>query len=173
MRIYSVRFLKIPPSTRSIEVNARGHGFGLLQLSYRYHLNDSDTESAFTLKPRLTPDSNPAKVALEVCVSYNPRDIAETESNMVVLEVSVPSGFSVDTDSTYALAKMDYVKRVETKNGDTVFVLYFDNLSANEPVCPVFEAYRRHKIAEQKPVPVLIYDYYDSCKYPIQSAAAE
>lgn len=146
-------------------MSARGNGFGLLQLSYRYHLNDSDTESVFALKPRLTKESNPAKLALEVCLSYNPTDIAETESNMVVLEVSMPSGFVLDKESTYALAKMDYVKRVETKNEDTVFVLYFDNLKANEPICPVFEAYRRHKIAKQKPVPVLVYDYYDSCEY--------
>ena len=32
-------------------------------------------------------------------------------------------------------------------------------------ICPVFKAYRTHKVAKQKPAPVLIYDYYDNCKY--------
>lgn len=146
-------------------MSARGNGFGLLQLSYRFHLNDSDNESVFALAPRLMENSNPAKVALEVCVIYNPRDIVDTESNMVVLEVSLPSGFATDTESTYALSKLDYVKRVETKNEMTVFVLYFDHLTANKSICPTFDAFRRKKVAEQKPVPVLVYDYYDSCKY--------
>lgn len=146
-------------------MSARGNGFGLLQLSYRYHINDSDTDSVFTLKPKLTEGTNAGKLALEVCVSYNPINIADTESNMVVLEVSLPSGFGTDAESMYALAKYEYVKRVETKNSYTVFVLYFDHLKANELICPVFEAYRRDKVAEQKPVPVLVYDYYDSCKY--------
>lgn len=31
--------------------------------------------------------------------------------------------------------------------------------------CPTISAYRTHKVAKQKPVPVSIYDYYDSCNY--------
>jgi CD109 antigen len=52
---------------------------------------------------------------------------------------------------------------VETKEGDTVVVVYFDDLEQKE-LCPVFQAYLTHKVAKQKPAPVVIYDYYDSCK---------
>lgn len=31
--------------------------------------------------------------------------------------------------------------------------------------CPTVSAFRTHKVAKQKPVPVSVYDYYDSCKY--------
>jgi len=31
-------------------------------------------------------------------------------------------------------------------------------------VCPTILAYRVHKVAEQRKVPVVMYDYYDSCK---------
>jgi hypothetical protein len=55
------------------------------------------------------------------------------------------------------------LQKVETKEGDTVVVVYFDELEKKE-VCPVFKAYRTHKVANQKPAPVIIYDYYDSCK---------
>jgi len=34
-----------------------------------------------------------------------------------------------------------------------------------EEYCPTVSAFRTHKVAKQKPVPVSIYDYYDSCKY--------
>lgn len=101
---------------------------------------------------------------LQLYDSFNPQDETEKNSNMVVLEVSLPSGFTVELETTYSLAKTDYVKRVETKNSDTVFVVYFDNLKADELICRVFDAYRIHKIAEQKPVPIIVYDYYDSCE---------
>lgn len=37
-------------------------------------------------------------------------------------------------------------------------------------ICPVFKAYRTHKVAKQKPAPVLIYDYYDNCEYYLKSS---
>lgn len=50
------------------------------------------------------------------------------ESNMVVMEVSLPSGFTVDKESLPSLEVSQNVKRVETKNGDTVVILYFDEV---------------------------------------------
>lgn len=50
------------------------------------------------------------------------------ESNMAVMEVSLPSGFTVDRDSLPSLEMSSHVKRVETKNGDTMVVLYFDKV---------------------------------------------
>jgi CD109 antigen len=50
---------------------------------------------------------------------------------MAVMEVTLPSGFTVDADTLPSLRMSQNVKRVETKNGDTVVVLYFDK------VCPV------------------------------------
>jgi len=38
-----------------------------------------------------------------------------------------------------------------------------------EEYCPTVSAFRTHKVAKQKPVPVSIYDYYDSCKYKAQN----
>lgn len=42
-------------------------------------------------------------------------------------------------------------------------VVYFDDLDKKE-LCPVFKAFRTHKVAKQRPAPVIIYDYYDNCK---------
>lgn len=50
------------------------------------------------------------------------------ESNMAVMEISLPSGFTVDRDSLPSLEVSQNVKRVETKNGDTMVVLYFDKV---------------------------------------------
>lgn len=50
------------------------------------------------------------------------------ESNMAVMEVSLPSGFTVDSDALPSLQLSQNVKRVETKDGDTVVMLYFDKV---------------------------------------------
>ena len=47
---------------------------------------------------------------------------------MAVMEVSFPSGFTVDQDALPSLELTQHVKRVETKNGDTMVVLYFDKV---------------------------------------------
>lgn len=47
---------------------------------------------------------------------------------MAVMEVSLPSGFTVDSDALPSLQASQNVKRVETKNGNTVVVLYFDKV---------------------------------------------
>lgn len=36
-------------------------------------------------------------------------------------------------------------------------------------VCPTVQAYRVFKVAEQRKVPVVMYDYYDSCKFQLKS----
>lgn len=46
------------------------------------------------------------------------------------MEVSLPSGFTVDRDSLPSLEISSYVKRVETRNGDTMVVLYFDKVES-------------------------------------------
>ncbi|XP_071630313.1 thioester-containing protein 1 allele R1-like [Temnothorax longispinosus] len=82
---------------------------------------------------------------------------------MAVMEVSLPSGFTVDRDSLPSLEISSHVKRVETRNGDTMVVLYFDKM-VKEEYCPTESAFRTHKVAKQKPVPVSVYDYYDSSR---------
>lgn len=87
-------------------------------------------------------------------------------SNMAVMEVSFPSGFTADLDTLPSLKSSENVKKVETKDGDTVVVIYFDDLGRKE-LCPTLDAFRTHKVAETKPAPVTVYDYYDNCKFKL------
>lgn len=86
------------------------------------------------------------------------------ESNMAVMEVQFPSGFTADLDTLPSLEVSENVKKVETKDGDTVVVVYFDHIGRKE-LCPTLDAFRTHKVAMQKPAVVTLYDYYDNCKY--------
>lgn len=81
---------------------------------------------------------------------------------MALLEVELPSGFAVDTDSLDKLKQTNkLVKKVETKRAESIAVIYFDHIS-KENVSAEIEAYRTHLVTEQKPASVHIYDYYDS-----------
>lgn len=51
---------------------------------------------------------------------------------------------------------------------DTVALIYFESLDRNE-VCPTLDAFKTHKVANQKPASVIIYDYYDNGKIPFFS----
>jgi hypothetical protein len=52
---------------------------------------------------------------------------------------------------------------VETKNLDTVLMLYYYSIDKTEK-CFNAEAARTSKVAYLKPAAVLVYDYYDNCK---------
>lgn len=84
------------------------------------------------------------------------------------MEVTLPSGFTADRDSLPSLEVSQNVQKVETSHGDTKVILYFNNLTVTE-YCPTVSAFRTHKVAKQKPVSVVIYDYYDTCKLLIFS----
>lgn len=84
------------------------------------------------------------------------------QSNMAVMEVQFPSGFTADLDTLPSLEVSENVKKVETKDGDTVVVVYFDHIGRKE-ICPTLDAFRTHKVAMQKPAAVTLYDYYDNC----------
>ncbi|KAL0108702.1 hypothetical protein PUN28_014092 [Cardiocondyla obscurior] len=152
----------LPSKTRSVNITASGKGFVLVQVSYQYNLNVTGAFPLFTLDPQVDKNSNANHLQLSVCSGFVPTEEAN-ESNMAVMEVSLPSGFTVDRDSLPSLEISSHVKRVETKNGDTVVVLYFDKIGKEE-YCPTVSAFRTHKVAKQKPVPVSIYDYYDSSR---------
>ncbi|KYN03797.1 hypothetical protein ALC62_05309 [Cyphomyrmex costatus] len=152
----------LPIKTRYINITASGKGFVLVQVSYQYNLNVTGAFPLFTLDPQVDKNSNANHLQLSICSGFVPTEEAN-ESNMAVMEVSLPSGFTVDRDSLPSLEMSSHVKRVETKNGDTMVILYFDKMIKQE-YCPTVSAFRTHKVAKQKPVPVSVYDYYDSSR---------
>lgn len=84
-------------------------------------------------------------------------------TNMVVLEVTLPTGYTADSSIFERLQTSNLlVKKVELKKGDTVVVIYFDYLEANRKVCPIVDGFRVQKVLQQKPVSIVVYDYYDS-----------
>ncbi|XP_055540110.1 thioester-containing protein 1 allele R1-like isoform X6 [Wyeomyia smithii] len=153
---------ELPSNVRQIGIKATGRGFAIVSLSYKYNMNVTGEWPRFVLDPQVNKNSNPDYLHLSVCTSFVPTT-GQNSSNMAVMEVGFPSGFTADTDTLPSLENMDYIKKVELKDGDTIVVLYFDSLDRKE-LCPTISAFRTHKVAKQKPAPVVIYDYYDNSR---------
>lgn len=145
---------------KSIHVDATGKGFALLDLAYRFNINAPDAKPAFSLKSKAQLVDDHIKLA--ITLSYlSPK---HKRSNMCILQVDLPSGFVVQTEHLTKLkAKESTIKLTETKDGDTVAIVYFDYLTS-EAITLEIVALREFIVDDRKPTPIVVYDYYDSGK---------
>ncbi|KRT80931.1 hypothetical protein AMK59_6126 [Oryctes borbonicus] len=158
-----VQEAKLRNDARVINITAEGKGIALVKVNYQYNMNVTGPWPMFTLDPQIDKNSNEHHLQLSICTAFVSRNLSENSvSNMAVMEVNLPSGFTVDVDSLPSLEVSQNVQKVETKN-DTTVVLYFHNVTIQE-YCPTVSAFRTHKVAKQKPIAVTIYDYYDSSR---------
>ncbi|XP_030377047.1 CD109 antigen-like isoform X2 [Scaptodrosophila lebanonensis] len=154
--------VEFPQGTKSLEFDAKGTGAALVQISYQYNIVEKEPKPSFKVQTIVKPDTPPSKLELEVCVEYVEEGKSEA-SNMAILEVSLPSGYTVD-DNFEHIQDIKRVRLVETKNAESVLVVYFESLPKGEVKCLPIEAYKTYAVANQKPAPVVLYDYYDTNK---------
>ncbi|EFA04694.1 CD109 antigen-like Protein [Tribolium castaneum] len=160
-----VQKLQLPKDIREVNVTAQGKGLAVFRVSYEYNMNVTGPWPMFTLDPQVDKNSNKDHLQVSICTGFVSRNLSETpESNMAVMEVNLPSGFTADIDSLPSLEVSQNVQKVETSNGLTRVTLYFNNVSSVNEYCPTVSAFRTHKVANQKPVSVIIFDYYDSSR---------
>ncbi|KFB37484.1 thioester protein 1 [Anopheles sinensis] len=86
----------IPKDTRQMQIEVLGKGVGLFSLQYEFGVNLVNHQRRFGLSlEKLKPVSN-FELKLKVCVSYISR--LDYRSNMAIVEVNFPSGYTVDND---------------------------------------------------------------------------
>lgn len=99
---------------------------------------------------------------MNIIAEYKSQSDDVKSSNMVVMEIALPSGYTTHNDSLEPIRKVSRVQRVETKNDDTVIVVYFEQLCTGEPVSLDILADKSHAVDKLKPAPITIYDYYNA-----------
>lgn len=115
----------------------------------------------FKLNVEIDKSSNDYNLVLNICTSFISAADGNT-SNMAVVEAELPTGFVADLQTIKEkLDKTQSVKKIETRNGNTVVVIYLDNVGASQ-ICLQVVAYRMCQIADEKPVSVQVYDYYNN-----------
>lgn len=109
----------------------------------------------------IAKNSNDYNLILNICTSFIAGADGDT-SNMAVIEAELPTGFVVDfLTIKEALDKIKDVEKIETRNSNTIVVIYLDNVAATR-ICVQISAYRMCDVADEKPVSVQIYDYYNN-----------
>ncbi|XP_061513057.1 thioester-containing protein 1 allele R1-like [Anopheles gambiae] len=154
-----MNYVDIPEDTRKININVRGVGFGLLEVIYQYDLNLVKFENRFKLdleKQNIGSD----KMILNVCASFIPMYL-QSQSNMALIEVTLPSGYVVDRNPISEQTTVNPIKKIETRYGGTSVVVYYDNMD-DKKHCFTVSAHRQQMPTLRRPAYVVVYDYYDT-----------
>ncbi|RWS25096.1 CD109 antigen-like protein [Leptotrombidium deliense] len=148
----------LSPKTQKVTLTATGEGSAIMQLSYQYNIMNTTSTPAFEIRQVIDEGTAEGIMSMTVFTKY----LKGKQSGMAVMEVTLPSGFKADLEALENLKKSG-IKRVETKNENTVVVLYFDEIKSEESSVNII-AERSVKVANLSPVPITVYDYYDKSK---------
>ena len=168
----TVQVVDVPPGPGPLGISADGRGEAIVQVVTRYNVTredsreDSQKDSALRLTTRYDAKETRAgeRITVTAEVEYRPDDT--TPSGMVVLELSLPTGFLPARETVEALL----LKHPEIKRQDTGLqgvVLYLDELRPQQRLHLEFQATALHPTRAQ-PALSRVYLYYE----PNQSAEA-
>ncbi|XP_065357998.1 C3 and PZP-like alpha-2-macroglobulin domain-containing protein 8 [Calliphora vicina] len=156
---------ELPKSTRHISFEVKGTGHSLIQLSYQYNIIEEAQFRHFLINPKAKM-INPSELNLEICFTYQmPAELLNATTNMVIMEINLPSGFLSDAESNFDIEDNELIQRIESRNSDSTIILYFDNLLANVKNCLSFIADKISDVDKLKPSAIIIYDYYNLSRY--------
>ncbi|NXE97122.1 OVOS protein, partial [Menura novaehollandiae] len=152
------------PGNYSVEVS--GTGCVYLQTTLRYNVHLPEKVAGFSLSVRtanVSCTSNyPPKFDLVLFASYTG---TRKVSNMAIIDIKMLSGY-VPVESS--LKKLQYqdsvVDRVDIKNNHIFF--YLQKVSQKE-ISFSFSVEQSLPVSDIKPVPVHIYDYYETDEYAL------
>lgn len=95
------QIFQLESSVRKLFVNTTGKGFAVVQLSCNYYVNSSESSSSFDLSVKFANQSCDNRLVMIVSASLKP-ETAENASNIAVIKIDFPSGFSFDADTPLA-----------------------------------------------------------------------
>jgi len=98
---------QLPPGTKSLEFTAKGTGSALIQISYQYNVAEKEKEPSFKITTNVKPQPLANLLIMDVCAEY----VGENDkSNMAVLEVSLPSGYTADIERYEQIEQVQSVR---------------------------------------------------------------
>ncbi|KAM7351079.1 uncharacterized protein ACRADG_004064 [Cochliomyia hominivorax] len=160
-------------STRNVSFEVTGTGNSLIQVSYQYSMIGKEQYRYFHIQPN-AKHINSKEMDLEVCFTYQtPAELSNTTTNMVIMEINLPSGCRSNLESNYGIENNELVQKIEMKNSDSTIILYFENLLSNIKNCLNFAVDIISDVIKTKPAAIIVYDYYnlsrsDTAFYNIQ-----
>lgn len=118
-------------------------------------------DPAFNITP-IAKTISEREMLLEVCFKYQPsKDILIQKTNMIILNICLPSGYISNYDYTQELLEEEIVTKVELQNSDTTIIVYFDQLRAKEEHCLHIRGQKAFDVNYLRPTNIEMYDYYN------------
>ncbi|XP_059848367.1 complement C3-like [Hypanus sabinus] len=171
---YVARSLKLNSFER-FAVNASGQGQGTLKVLTAYYALlpkerqecknfnlDIEVENIQAAK---RPEDAQNTLLIKICARYH----GSKESSMVILDISMLTGFSPDVNDLGQLKNgiEDYISRYEIDKALSTrgsLIIYLDSVSNLEDTCVAFKVHQFYKVGLIQPASVKIYEYYDTTK---------
>ncbi|MFH1639643.1 MAG: alpha-2-macroglobulin family protein [Chloroflexota bacterium] len=147
------------PVNQDVNISAEGKGEAIAQVVRRFNIPEAKPETEI-LKVDVDYDVTQVSVndlvKVSVLLAFNPPEIVA--SGMVVLDVSVPTGFTPVEDSiAQVVAKEDKIKRYDVAGRKVVF--YLDEVAAQEKIGFSFDVRAVYPV-KAKGVTSRAYSYY-------------
>ncbi|XP_046810401.1 CD109 antigen-like [Lucilia cuprina] len=152
---------ELPKSVRRVNFEIKGSGYSLVQFSSRYNIKNDMHRKYFIMNINSTTH-NDEEMDLHICFTYQALETINNNTNMVIMEANLPSGFKTEAEFSRDLVENEFIQRIETKNDETVMILYFDKLSTGVRHCVTIETFRSNEIEDPKPSAIVMYDYYNT-----------
>ncbi|XP_065356090.1 thioester-containing protein 1 allele S3-like [Calliphora vicina] len=152
---------ELPITTRHITFEMQGNGASLVQFNHQYNIVNMQEFRHFTIqiKPIYR---NAEEINLEICFSYQTdSDMFNQTTNMVIMEINLPSGFRSEAKNDMILKQKKFVQRIESANSESTIILYLDKLEANTKHCLEIPVDKTNDILMPKPAAIIMYDYYN------------
>jgi CD109 antigen len=152
------------PVNANIDVTVSGKGDAIAQVVRRFNLPAADVTPAaqmlkIDVKYHTTDVAVNDLVRVSVSLAFNPLpELNISEVGMIVLDVSVPTGFAPVTDSIAAVTqKMANIKRYDVSGRKVIF--YVENMKPGEQIAFDFQVKALYPV-KAKGVTSTAYSYY-------------
>ncbi|XP_066211880.1 ovostatin homolog 2-like [Saccopteryx leptura] len=147
--------------------DVEGQGCAFIQATLRYNVLLPKKASGFFLTLEMvkknSSDIFQSYFDLTVTIKYSGM---RNNSNMVLVDVKMLSGFTTVMSSIEELENNGLVMKTEIKNDHVLF--YLDNISDSANSF-TFSVEQSNFVSNIQPAPVLVYDYYEKDEYAIVS----
>ncbi|XP_021322030.2 alpha-2-macroglobulin-like protein 1 isoform X1 [Danio rerio] len=153
---------QLTETTGTYKLRAEGKGCVFVQFALNYNIPPPPDALAFNIKTNTGVCSKNQAFTLNVTVRY---DGKREETNMVIINVRLLSGFKLDEASLQALKEDPTVKRVDLDE-DRVIV-YLESLKKKQVKSINLRLQQDVLVQKLKPAVVEVYDYYKTSEMSV------
>ncbi|XP_066592787.1 alpha-2-macroglobulin-like protein 1 isoform X2 [Prorops nasuta] len=151
--------IQLPALPTIVEIFAEGEGCVLVQTNLKYNVAHVTGSEAFDLSVAVSSMPYVDECSMQTLTICGRYKMADEESNMALLEVSMISGYVPDRASLHSLLENPATRVKRFEEDKNIVTIYFDKL-ISQKTCISFVVTRENVVDRLEPANVKLYDYY-------------